>query len=55
MLLGLYRITLHPLAKYPGNFLDKVTDWSVIIACYRGDRHLRIYEAHKKFGNISLL
>jgi len=49
-LLAIYRVTLHPLAKYPGDFIDKITNWRLIYYCYSGDRHLRIIEAHKKYG-----
>ncbi|KAF2815851.1 benzoate 4-monooxygenase cytochrome P450 [Mytilinidion resinicola] len=48
----IYRLTLHPLAKYPGNFIEKISDWPLIYYCYNGDRHLRIQEAHRKYGTV---
>jgi len=38
-LLAIYRVTLHPLAKYPGDFIDKITQWRLIYI-----------EAHQKYG-----
>ncbi|OCK83723.1 benzoate 4-monooxygenase cytochrome P450 [Lepidopterella palustris CBS 459.81] len=50
--LWVYRLTLHPLAKYPGPFLYKLTDWSLIIQCYQGNRHLHHLRDHEKYGPI---
>ncbi|KAF2092460.1 benzoate 4-monooxygenase cytochrome P450 [Rhizodiscina lignyota] len=52
VLLVIYRLTFHPLARYPGNFTDKISSWPLIYQCYRGNRHLRILEAHKKYGSV---
>jgi hypothetical protein len=49
-----YRLTLHPLAKYPGNFVEKISDWPLILYCMGGERHLRILEAHEKYGEFCL-
>ena len=48
-----YRITFHPLAKYPGPLLQRITDWPLVIHCYRGDRHLWEYKNHQKYGASS--
>ncbi|KAF2428689.1 benzoate 4-monooxygenase cytochrome P450 [Tothia fuscella] len=48
----IYRLTLHPLAKYPGNFIEKISDWPLIFQCNSGDRHLRINALHEKYGSI---
>lgn len=45
-----YRLTLHPLAKYPGPFLAKITDWYIVIRSFKGDRHIELFELHKKHG-----
>ncbi|KAL7268464.1 hypothetical protein RUND412_008914 [Rhizina undulata] len=46
----IYRLYFHPLAKYPGPFLAKITSLHALYHVIRGDRHLVTYEAHKKYG-----
>ncbi|KAF2179044.1 benzoate 4-monooxygenase cytochrome P450 [Zopfia rhizophila CBS 207.26] len=48
----IYRLTFHPLAKYPGNFIEKISGWPEIYYHYNGSRHMRILEAHNKYGPI---
>ncbi|KAF1940971.1 cytochrome P450 [Clathrospora elynae] len=45
-----YRITLHPLAKYPGPFLAKITDIYLAYYAYKGSRHLTFHRAHEQYG-----
>ncbi|KAH6639969.1 cytochrome P450-like protein [Truncatella angustata] len=45
-----YRLTFHPLAKYPGPFLGRFTDWYSVIRSATGDRHIHFLELHKKYG-----
>lgn len=52
VILTIYRLTLHPLAKYPGPFLARISDWPLVVHCYRGDRHLWEYKNHHKYGSI---
>ncbi|KAG9229522.1 benzoate 4-monooxygenase cytochrome P450 [Amylocarpus encephaloides] len=47
-----YRLTFHPLAKYPGPLFARISDWPLVIYCYRGDRHLWEYKNHQKYGPI---
>ncbi|KAL7271634.1 hypothetical protein RUND412_005589 [Rhizina undulata] len=53
-LLGLftYRIFFHPLAKYPGPFLAKITGLYGLYHAWKGDRHIANYEAHLKYGEF---
>jgi hypothetical protein len=48
-LLG-YRLTLHPLAKFPGPLIAKLTDGFGGFYALRKDIHLKIYEAHMRYG-----
>jgi len=38
----------------PGEFLPKISDWPLIIQCLGGDRHLRIYALHERYGRHDL-
>ncbi|KAL3422894.1 cytochrome p450 family protein [Phlyctema vagabunda] len=51
-LLAVYRVTLHPLAKYPGPFLAKITDWYSVYHAWKGDRHLEFWRCHEKYGPV---
>lgn len=51
-LLTIYRLTLHPLAKYPGPFLAKVTPWYDAYHGYLKDRHLDQYKCQLRYGNV---
>lgn len=46
----IYRLTLHPLAKYPGPPLAKITDIYLAYYAYKGSRHLAFQRAHEKYG-----
>ncbi|KAI9731619.1 MAG: hypothetical protein M1818_007749 [Claussenomyces sp. TS43310] len=48
----IYRLTLHPLAKYPGPFLAKITDWHQVYHAWKGDRHLEFWRTHEKYGKF---
>lgn len=50
--LAIYRLTLHPLAKYPGPFLAKITPWYDVYHGYLKDRHLDQYKCQLKYGNV---
>ncbi|CAI6336778.1 unnamed protein product [Periconia digitata] len=47
-----YRLTLHPLAKYPGPLLGRITDWYSVIRSIRGDRHIEFLRLHEKHGQF---
>ncbi|OCL05749.1 cytochrome P450 [Glonium stellatum] len=48
----IYRLTLHPLAKYPGPFLAKITDCYLAYHAWKGDRHLEYWRCHEKYGKL---
>lgn len=50
--LVIYRLYFHPLAKYPGNFIDKITAWHDISFTFTGNRHLVHQALHEKYGDI---
>jgi cytochrome P450 len=50
--LVVYRLYFHPLAKYPGPFLAKITDWNTAWHALKGDRYLDLYYAHEKYGPV---
>lgn len=50
--LTIYRLTLHPLAKYPGPFLAKITDWYSVYHAWKGDRHLEFWRCHERYGPV---
>lgn len=52
ILVAIYRVTLHPLAKYPGPLLAKLTNWRTVLLCYGGDRHLHHLKEHETYGSV---
>jgi len=53
IVLCIYRVTLHPLAKYPGPLLAKLTTLRGAYYAYHGDMHLDIERCHQKYGESS--
>lgn len=47
-----YRLFFHPLAKYPGPLLAKVTDAYMLYHAWKGDRHLEFWRLHETYGPI---
>ncbi|KAK3997814.1 cytochrome P450-like protein [Cladorrhinum sp. PSN332] len=50
--LVIYRVFFHPLAKYPGPFLAKLTDAYMLYYAWRGDRHLEFWRLHEQYGKF---
>lgn len=47
-----YRLTLHPLSKYPGPFLARFTDFYGGFHAARKSLHLVTYQNHQKYGKV---
>ncbi|KAI4861351.1 cytochrome P450 [Hypoxylon rubiginosum] len=50
--LVVYRLFFHPLAKYPGPFIAKITDAYQLYHAWKGDRHLEFWRLHERYGKI---
>ncbi|KAK3689303.1 cytochrome P450-like protein [Podospora appendiculata] len=50
--LVIYRLFFHPLAKYPGPFLAKLSDAYMLYHAWKGDRHLEFWRMHEKYGKF---
>jgi cytochrome P450 len=48
----LYMTRFHPLAKYPGPLLAKLTDLYSVWHAIHGTRHSDFYELHQRYGEI---
>ncbi|KAF2261474.1 cytochrome P450 [Lojkania enalia] len=47
-----YRLTLHPLAHYPGPLLARITDIHLAYSAYKGTRHLEYQRCHELYGPV---
>ena len=48
----IYRISpFHPLARYPGPFLAKVSRWWWTLVALRGYQHIVLQQLHDKYGD----
>jgi hypothetical protein len=48
-----YRVSpWHPLAKYPGPFLCKLTKFYLAYVALDGKQYLYYYKLHQKYGNV---
>ncbi len=50
LFLAIYRLKFHPLAKYPGPVLARITDLYSVYHCWLGDNHLKFYSLHCEYG-----
>lgn len=47
-----YDLCIHPLAKYPGPLLGRLTQWYDVYHAYKGDKHVLFYRLHQQYGPI---
>ncbi|OAL19048.1 hypothetical protein AYO20_11695 [Fonsecaea nubica] len=50
--LAIYRLYFHPLAKYPGPLLWKLTQWCETRSAWKGRRHIDLHLIHEQYGDI---
>ena len=46
----IYSLHFHPLSRFPGPFLAKLTDAYSAFRSYQGKMHIDIQECHRKYG-----
>ncbi|GFF89445.1 isotrichodermin C-15 hydroxylase [Aspergillus udagawae] len=47
-----HRLFFHPLAKYPGPWLAKITNLHAGYHAWRGDLHIDMWRCHEKYGDF---
>ncbi|EME47424.1 hypothetical protein DOTSEDRAFT_123996 [Dothistroma septosporum NZE10] len=47
-----YQLYFHPLARYPGPLLGRLTQWYDVYHAYVGDKHILFYHLHQKYGTV---
>jgi hypothetical protein len=50
--IALYRLFLHPLRKYPGPVLARLTKFWLVEVCRDGETFRVVRELHKQYGDI---
>lgn len=55
IVLSVYRVVFHPLAKFPGPLQYKLSAWPLLWQAYKGNRHIRHLCDHEKYGMLDLL
>ncbi|KAF2474421.1 cytochrome P450 [Lindgomyces ingoldianus] len=49
---AIYRLTFHPLARYPGPWYAAISEISNIYSCLNGERHLQFKSWHDRYGSV---
>lgn len=50
--LAIYRLYFHPLSRYPGPILGRITQWYDVYHAYRGDKHINFLHLHACYGPV---
>ena len=50
--IAVYRLYLHPLAKYPGPLSGRITQAYDVYHAYRGSKHINFLHLHEKYGTV---
>ncbi|KAK0617473.1 cytochrome P450 monooxygenase [Immersiella caudata] len=48
----IYNLHFHPCARYPGPLLCRMSKLPNLYYAWRGTKHLRVQEMHKKYGDV---
>lgn len=51
---SIYRTSFHPLAKFPGPLLGRITDLYSVYHAWKGDRHIDFQRLHQQYGKPKL-
>lgn len=49
---AVYVLYFHPLSKYPGPLLGRLTQWYDVYHAYKGDKHVNFLHLHEKYGTV---
>jgi cytochrome P450 len=47
-----YQLFFHPLSRYPGPLLGRLTQWYDVYHAYVGDKHILFQRLHQKYGTV---
>lgn len=48
----IYQLYFHPLARYPGPLLGRITRLYDLYHAYKGDKHVHLFQLHQKYGTV---
>ena len=52
LLICVYRLTFHPLAKFPGPWHRAVSHWPQALSHIRGNAHVDVQQLHERYGDV---
>lgn len=48
----IYQLYFHPLSRYPGPLLGRITQWYDVYHAYIGDKHILFHRLHEQYGPV---